>query len=61
MSISCGTDIIEVERIKEDIDRDINTDKNNNKFLDRIFTQAEIEYCESKKIQPLNFCREEQY
>lgn len=45
MNIGCGMDIIEVERIKADIE-DIG-----DKFLKRVFTDKEIEYCESKKIQ----------
>ena len=45
MKITCGTDIIEIERIKDSIE---NT---NNKFLDRVYTINEIEYCESKKAQ----------
>ena len=45
MQISCGTDIIEIGRIKESIE-DLGA-----KFLNRIYTQKEIEYCESKKSQ----------
>ena len=45
MKISCGTDIIEIQRVKESIER---TGK---KFVDTIFTKKEIEYCESKKNQ----------
>ena len=43
MKITCGTDIIEIERIKESIEsmQDI--------FLNKIFTDNEINYCESKK------------
>ena len=47
MRISCGVDIIEIERIKSNIE-DINVGK---KFLERVFTDKEIKYCESKKIQ----------
>lgn len=43
--ITCGTDIIEIQRIKESID------KYGEKFLNRVYTKAEIEYCESKKSQ----------
>lgn len=43
MNISCGTDIIEIERIKNLIN-DIKDES-----LDRIYTRSEIEYCESKK------------
>ncbi len=42
MKINCGTDIIEVCRIKESIER-----KGNN-FLNKIYTEKEIEYCNSK-------------
>ena len=45
MRISCGTDIIEIERIKDSIE------ETNNKFLNRVYTKKEIEYCESKKAQ----------
>lgn len=45
MKISCGTDIIEIERIKDSIE------ETNNKFLNRVYTEKEIEYCESKKAQ----------
>jgi len=45
MKITCGTDIIEKEIIKESID------SIKEKFLDKIYTKNEIEYCESKKIQ----------
>lgn len=43
MKISCGTDIIEISRIKESIER------TGNSFLNMIFTPAEIDYCESKR------------
>ena len=42
MKIKCGTDIIEVSRIKESIE------KVGDKFLNKIYTQKEIEYCLSK-------------
>lgn len=45
MKISCGTDIIEIERIKDSIE------ETNNKFLNRVYTKKEIEYCESKRAQ----------
>ena len=45
MKISCGTDIIEIKRIKESIE-DLGI-----KFLERVYTEKEIEYCESKKNQ----------
>lgn len=43
MHVTCGTDIIEIERIKESIE------SLQDKFLRRIFTENEIQYCESKK------------
>lgn len=45
MKIACGTDIIEIERIKKSIE------KLGEKFLNKIYTKQEIEYCESKKVQ----------
>lgn len=47
MKICCGTDIIEIERIKQNIE-DPTIGK---AFIQRIYTQKEIEYCESKKAQ----------
>ena len=43
MKIACGTDIIEIERIKKSID------ELGEKFLNKIFTAEEIIYCESYK------------
>ena len=43
MKVYCGTDIIEIGRIKSSIE---NT---GTKFLNKVFTKKEIEYCESKK------------
>lgn len=43
MKILCGTDIIEISRIKESIERSGET------FLNILFTEKEKEYCESKK------------
>lgn len=48
MIFGVGIDIIEVERIKKQI-----TKKNN--FKKRIFSQKEIEYCESKKNRAQNY------
>lgn len=45
MQIKCGTDIIEIERIKKAIE---NTGE---KFLKTIFTPNEIAYCEGRKAQ----------
>ena len=47
MKISCGTDIIEIARIKESIE----DNKIGKAFVERVYTKKEIEYCESKKIQ----------
>lgn len=45
MKIKCGTDIIEIDRIQESIE------SLGEKFLNKVFTQNEIQYCESKKTQ----------
>ena len=42
MNISCGTDIIEISRIKESIE------EMQDRFINKIYTPKEIEYCESK-------------
>ncbi len=47
MKICCGTDIIEIERIKKNIE----DEKVGKAFVERVYTKKEIEYCESKKIQ----------
>lgn len=43
MNITCGTDIIEIDRVKKAIE------DTGDEFLNRVFTQNEIEYCESKR------------
>ncbi len=43
MRILCGTDIIEISRIRQSIERTGDT------FLNIIYTPKEIEYCESKR------------
>lgn len=43
MEMFCGTDIIEIDRIKKSIE-----DKGN-VFLNKIYTPSEIEYCEGRK------------
>ena len=43
MDITCGTDIIEIDRIKKLIDEEKNT------ALDKLFSMSEQNYCESKK------------
>ena len=45
MKITTGIDIIEIDRIKQSIE---DTD---GKFCTRVYTEKEIEYCESKKAQ----------
>ena len=45
MKISCGTDIIEVDRVRTSIETV------GEKFLKKVFTDNEIRYCESKKTQ----------
>jgi holo-[acyl-carrier protein] synthase len=43
LKIFCGTDIIEIERIKQAIE------KSGNSFLNKVYTKNEIIYCESKR------------
>lgn len=43
MKIACGTDIIEIERIKKAIET------NENRFLNQVYTKNEILYCEERK------------
>lgn len=45
MNIKCGTDIIEISRIKKSIETLGET------FINKIYTQNEIAYCESKGNQ----------
>lgn len=45
MKIKCGVDIIEISRVKESIE------SLGERFINRVFTEKEIEYCESKKNQ----------
>lgn len=45
MKITCGTDIIEINRIKDSIE------ELGDSFINRIYTKIEIQYCESKKNQ----------
>ena len=45
MKIRTGIDILEIERIKQSIE------ETDGKFCERVYTQKEIEYCESKKVQ----------
>ena len=45
MKITCGTDIIEIKRIQEALE------KYEDKFKNEVFTENEIKYCESHKNQ----------
>ena len=45
MKIRTGVDIIEIDRIKQSIE------ETDGKFCKKVYTQKEIEYCESKKMQ----------
>lgn len=45
MKVYTGTDIIEIERVKFSIE------DTEGKFSERVYTEKEIEYCESKKMQ----------
>lgn len=47
MKICCGTDIIEIERIKNSIE----DEAMGKAFVERVYTPKEIAYCESKKMQ----------
>lgn len=42
--ITCGTDIIKISRVKDSIERVGET------FLKRVYTDEEIEYCESRRM-----------
>lgn len=44
MKIKCGVDIIEINRIKDSIEKLGDT------FLKKVYTKKEIEYCESKGV-----------
>lgn len=43
MAIYCGVDIIEIDRVRKSME------DGSHAFRDRVFTKAEIDYCESKK------------
>ena len=45
MQITTGIDIIEIERIKNSIE------ETEGKFCEKVYTEKEIEYCESKNVQ----------
>lgn len=42
MKVTCGTDIIEIDRVRKSIEE-------SNKFAEEIYNQKEIDYCESKR------------
>lgn len=42
MQILCGVDIVEIDRIKKAIER------TNGRFIKKVYTEKEIEYCENK-------------
>jgi holo-[acyl-carrier protein] synthase len=42
MQILCGIDIVRVDRIKKNVQ--------DRSFVERVFTEAEIEYCEARKV-----------
>lgn len=44
MKVTCGTDIIEIDRVKKAID------DNKEEFLNRVYSKNEIEYCEGKHM-----------
>ena len=44
MKLTCGTDIIEIDRIKKLVD------ENKAEFVNRIYNDKEINYCEGKGI-----------
>lgn len=45
MKVTCGTDIIEIDRVKKSIEG------KEKRFISAVFTENEIKYCESKKAQ----------
>lgn len=44
MAVHCGVDIVEIDRIRQSFD------SCGESFRDRVFTENEIKYCESKKL-----------
>ena len=49
MRVTCGTDIIEVSRVKEAIE------KFEERFISRIYTELETTYCNSKETRYQHF------
>ena len=45
MQITTGIDMIEIERVKNSIE------ETDGKFCEKVYTEKEIEYCESKNVQ----------
>ena len=45
MNVNCGTDIIEISRVRESIE------SLGEKFLNKVYTKKEINYCESRGKQ----------
>ena len=43
MIFGVGTDLIEIDRIRQAIEK-------NPRFLEKVYTEAEISYCQRKKI-----------
>ena len=50
MNITCGTDIIEIGRIRQSME------SHEENFKKNIFTQNEVKYCESHKLQKYLSC-----
>lgn len=42
MKVTCGTDIIEIDRVKKSVN-------DSSKFVNEIYNKSEIDYCESKR------------
>ena len=43
MKVLCGIDVIEVDRINQNLDK--------KEFKNRVYTKIEIEYCDARKLQ----------
>ena len=50
MKVTTGIDIIEVNRVKDAIE------EMNDKFLNKIYTEQEIEYCNNSKLMKYHMC-----
>ena len=51
MKITCGNDIIEIDRIQKAIE------EMGEQFIQRIYTQKEISYCKEKKNNQSNYTK----